>query len=47
MTGKYVNFARELKNLCNMEVTVIPLIVRALGTAYNNMEKSLDELENR
>ena len=43
--NKYLDLARELKKLCNMMVTVIPIIVRALGTVPKNQEKRLDELE--
>ena len=36
---------RELKNLWNMRVMVIPIVVGALGTAPKSLEKSLEEWE--
>ena len=30
--NKYLNLARELKKLWNMKVTVIPILIGALGT---------------
>ena len=35
--GKYLDFAKELKNLWKLKVTVIPIVIGALG--------SLEELE--
>ena len=29
---KYLDLARELKNLCNMQVTIIPIVIGAFGT---------------
>ena len=31
--GKYLDLARELKKVRNMEVTVIPIVIGALGTS--------------
>ena len=28
---KYLDLARELKKLCNMKVTIIPIVIDALG----------------
>ena len=44
---KYLDLAWELKMLWNMKVTVIPIIVGALGTVPKNLEKRLDEEEIR
>ena len=44
---KYFNFGRELKKLWNTEVTVIPIVVGALGTVLKSQQKSLGELEVR
>ena len=30
-TDKYMDLVRKLKKLCNMKVTVMPIVVRALG----------------
>ena len=30
--NKYLNLSRELKNMCHMKMTVISIIVSALGT---------------
>ena len=42
---KYLDLARELKKLCNMKVTVIPIIVRILGTVLKNLERKLGKQE--
>ena len=36
---KYLDIARELKRLWNMKVTVIPIVVGALGTFTKSVEK--------
>ena len=41
---KYVNFAKELKKL-NIKVTVISIIVRAVRTISQKLEKRIGELE--
>ena len=38
-TEKYLNLARELKNLCNKKVMVIPTTVGELGTVPEVLEK--------
>ena len=42
---KYLDFAEKLKNLYNMQVTVIPIIVVALGTIPKSLEKDRGKLE--
>ena len=37
--NEYLDLAKVLKNLTNMKVTVIPIVVGALGRVPNNMEK--------
>ena len=44
---KHVDFAREDKKLWNMKVTVISILVEALGTFPPNLEKGLDDLKVR
>ena len=43
--NSYLDLARELKKLFNMKVTVITLIIEALGTVPKNLRNSPDELE--
>ena len=46
--GKYLNLARELKKkLWNIKVTVIPIIIGALGTVTKGSVHGLKELEIR
>ena len=40
---KYLDLARELKKLLNMKVTIVPIVVGALGT----ITKSLEDLESQ
>ena len=42
---KYLDLARELKKLWNMMVTVIPIVVGALGTIPRGLVKGLEDLE--
>ena len=42
---KYVDFAREVKNLWNMRVTVIPIEIGALGTVIKRLLQGLEDLE--
>ena len=43
---KYLNFARELKkNLWNMKVTIIPIVIGAFGTVAEGVLKGLEDLE--
>ena len=44
---KYPDIARELKKLWNMKVTVIPIVIGALGTVIKGLVKGLEELEIR
>ena len=44
---KYLNLARELKNLWKMKVTVIPIAIGALGTITKGLLKGLEDLEMR
>ena len=41
---KYLDLARELKNL-NMKVTIVPIVIGALGTVTKGLLKGLEELE--
>ena len=43
--GEYLNLARELRNLWNMKVTVISLVICALGTVLKDLRRRLEELE--
>ena len=42
---KYLNLARELKKLWNMRVTILPIVIGALGTITKGLLKSLEDLE--
>ena len=33
---KYLDLARELKKLCNMKVTIIPIVIGAFGTVIKD-----------
>ena len=44
---KYLDLARELKKLLNMKVTIIPIIIGALGTVIKGLLKGLEDLEIR
>ena len=35
---RYLNYSRELKKLWNMKVTIIPIIIGALGTVTKELE---------
>ena len=39
------NLARELKKLCNMKVTIVPIVIGALGTVIKGLLKGLEDLE--
>ena len=45
--GKYQDLARELKNLLNMNVMLIPIVTGALGTITKGLVKGLEDLEIR
>ena len=48
LIDKYLAFARELKKkLCNMQVTVIPVVVGTLGTVPKGLKRGLKQLEIR
>ena len=42
---KYLNFARELKKLWNMKLTVIPIVIGAFATVTKGLLKGLGDLE--
>ena len=42
---KYLELARELKKLWNMKVTIIPIVIGALGTVTKGLLKGLEDLK--
>ena len=44
-TQKDCDLARELKNLWNMKVTIIPIVIGAFGTVTKWLLKGLEDLE--
>ena len=42
---KYLDLARELKKLCNMKVSIVPILIGALGTVTEGLLKGLEDLE--
>ena len=42
---KYLDLARELKKLWNMQVTIIPIVIGAFGTVTKGLLKGLENLE--
>ena len=42
---KYLDLARELKKLWNMQVTIIPALIGAFGTVTKGLLKGLEDLE--
>ena len=42
---KYLDLARELKKLLNMKVTIMPIVIGALGTVTKGLLKGLEDLE--
>ena len=42
---KYLNLARELKKLWNMQVIIIPIVIGAIGTVTKGLLKGLEDLE--
>ena len=42
---KYLDLARGLKKLWNMEVTIIPIVIGAFGTLTIGLLKGLEDLE--
>ena len=41
---KYLDFARELKKLWNMKVTIVPIVIGAFGTTTKGLLKGLEDL---
>ena len=41
---KYLDLARELKKLWNMQVTIIPIVIGAFGTVNKGLLKGLEDL---
>ena len=44
---KYLDLARELKKLWNMKVTIIQIVIGALGSVTEGLIKGLENLEIR
>ena len=44
---KYLDLARDLKKLWNIKVTVIPIVIGALGTVTKWLIQGLEDLEIR
>ena len=44
---KYLDLARELKKMWNMKVTIVPIMIGALGTVTEALFKGLVDLEIR
>ena len=42
---KYLDLARELKKLWNMQVTIIPIVIGAFGTVTKRILKGLEYVE--
>ena len=42
---KYLDIARELKKLWNMKVTIIPIVVGALGSVTKGLVQGPEDLE--
>ena len=42
---KYLDLARKLKKLWNMQVTIIPIVIGAFGTVTKGLLKGLEDLE--
>ena len=42
---KYLDLARELKKLWNMQVTIIPIVIGAFGTVTKGLLKGMEDLE--
>ena len=42
---KYLDLARKLKKLWNMQVTIIPIVIGAFGTVTKRLLKRLEDLE--
>ena len=44
---KYLDLARELRKLWNTEMTVIPIVIRTLGTVLKRVKKWTGRVKNR
>ena len=42
---KYLDLARELKKLWNMKVTIVPIVIGAIGTITKGLLKGLEDSE--
>ena len=42
---KYLDLARELKKLWNIKITIVPIVIGALGTITKGLLKGLEDLE--
>ena len=42
---KYMDLVRELKKLWNMKVTIVPIMIVALGTVTKGLLEGLEDLE--
>ena len=42
---KYLDLARELKNLWNMKVMIVPIVIGAFGTITKGLLKGLEDFE--
>ena len=42
---KYLDLARELKKLWDMKLTIVPIVIGALGTVTKGLFKGLEDLE--
>ena len=43
--NKYLDLARELKKLWNMKVTIVLIVIGAIGTITKRLLKGLEDLE--
>ncbi len=41
----YLDFAREMKKLWNMQVTIIPIVIGGFGTVTKGLLNGLEDLE--
>ena len=42
---KYLDLAKEIKKPWNMKVTIVPIVIVALGTVTKGLLKSLEDLQ--
>ena len=47
VSSNYFYLARELKKLWNMKVTIIPIMIGAIGTVTKRLLKGLEDWEVR